>query len=77
MVPEALFQPALVGRESETTHGLSQIAFDCINNSPIDLRKQFYETIILSGGSSMFPGLVEVGWWRSFRCFFFFFGFFF
>lgn len=32
------------------------MVFDCINLAPIDLRKELYDKIIISGGTSMFPG---------------------
>ena len=51
--PEALFQPSLVGMESR---GIHQIVYDSIMKCDIDLRRDFCENIVLSGGSSMFPG---------------------
>jgi len=51
---EALFQPGLVDVEGG---GMADQLFDCINKADIDIRKAFYEHIVLSGGSSMYPGL--------------------
>eukprot|EP00761_Pharyngomonas_kirbyi_P011898 gb/GECH01011924.1/.p1 GENE.gb/GECH01011924.1/~~gb/GECH01011924.1/.p1 ORF type:complete len:389 (+),score=87.43 gb/GECH01011924.1/:1-1167(+) len=52
--PEALFQPSLVDKESL---GLADLVFDVINNADIDIRQDFYKHIVLSGGSTMYPGL--------------------
>ena len=54
--PEALFQPSLVGKEG---NGFGGLCFDSIMKSDIDIRKDLYENIILSGGTSMFRGLPE------------------
>jgi len=52
--PEALFSPALVDIESP---GVSELVFDCINKADIDTRAEFYNHIVLSGGTTMYPGL--------------------
>eukprot|EP01091_Cochliopodium_minus_P008102 TRINITY_DN17_c0_g1_i1.p1 TRINITY_DN17_c0_g1~~TRINITY_DN17_c0_g1_i1.p1 ORF type:complete len:391 (-),score=109.57 TRINITY_DN17_c0_g1_i1:87-1259(-) len=52
--PEALFKPALIDVESG---GMSDLIFECIQSADIDLRAEFYKHIVLSGGSSMYPGL--------------------
>lgn len=52
--PEALFQPHLVDVESK---GMAELLFDCINKADVDLRPEFYKHIVLSGGSTMYPGL--------------------
>jgi actin-related protein 2 len=52
--PEALFQPSLIGVESR---GLGQLIFDSINQSDMDVRPELYKHIVLSGGSTMYPGL--------------------
>jgi len=31
--------------------------FDCINKADVDTRPEFYNHIVLSGGSTMYPGL--------------------
>lgn len=51
---EALFNPALVDVDAG---GMAEQLFDCINKADMDLRPQFYSHIVLSGGSSMYPGL--------------------
>lgn len=52
--PEALFNPSLIDVEGA---GLSDMVFDMIQKADMDLRTDFYKNIVLSGGSSMFPGL--------------------
>ncbi|BHF64583.1 Actin-1 [Sparganum proliferum] len=53
--PEALFMPELVGRE---IRGIHEVAYESVENCDIDLRKDLYSSIVLSGGSTMFEGLV-------------------
>lgn len=52
--PEILFQPHLVNVEGL---GMAELVFECINKSDIDTRAEFYKHIVLSGGSTMYPGL--------------------
>lgn len=52
--PEALFQPHLIGVESA---GVAELLFSTINAADIDTRAEFYKHIVLSGGSTMYPGL--------------------
>jgi len=52
--PEALFKPELVDVESP---GISELVFNAINGSAMDTRSEFYKHIVLSGGSTMYPGL--------------------
>jgi actin-related protein 2 len=54
MAPEVLFQPHLIDVDAM---GMAEQLFDCINKADIDLRPKFYQHIVLSGGSTMFPGL--------------------
>jgi len=54
--PEALFDPSLIGVES-FDGGMSTMLFKMINEADIDLRQAFYKHIVLSGGSTMYPGL--------------------
>lgn len=50
---EVLFQPYLIGEESEGVHEVLAYA---VQKSDLDLRKTFYSTIVLSGGSTLFKG---------------------
>ena len=52
--PEALFNPSLVDKEGE---GMADRVFNMIQAADIDCRSEFYKHIVLSGGSSMYPGL--------------------
>jgi len=53
--PEALFNPSLIASESK---GLGEMLFDVIQNkSDINIRSDLYKHIVLSGGSTMYPGL--------------------
>lgn len=51
--PEILFQPHLLDKE---TPGLSEQVFMAINAADIDLRPDLYKHIVLSGGTTMYPG---------------------
>ncbi len=50
---ECMFNPSLIDKEQG---GIGDLIFDTINSSPMDLRKTFYSSILLTGGSTMFPG---------------------
>jgi len=51
---EVLFKPSLIGKESEGIHSLT---FESIMNCDIDIRRDLYANTVLSGGSTMFPGI--------------------
>ncbi|KEP60063.1 UNVERIFIED_CONTAM: actin like protein ALP1 [Hammondia hammondi] len=54
--PEALFNPQLCGRDSPS---LIELVWSSIMACPIESRKSLIGSIVLSGGSSMFPGFPE------------------
>jgi actin beta/gamma 1 len=54
--PEILFQPSLIGKETE---GIHTCTFNTIMKCPMDIRRELYANIILSGGNTMFPGIAE------------------
>lgn len=54
MAPEALFNPELVDVEGG---GIADCVFKCVQEMDMDNRMTMYEHIVLSGGSSMYPGL--------------------
>jgi len=55
---EALFNPALIDVESLTCGGgLADTLFDSCMKADIDVRSALFSHIVLSGGSSMYPGL--------------------
>lgn len=51
--PEILFRPDIIGHEFEGVHG---ILVSSIEKADMDLRKIFYQNIVLSGGSTLFKG---------------------
>jgi actin-related protein 2 len=52
--PECLFNPSLVDSEKP---GMANMVFDMIQDADMDTRVEYYKHIVLSGGSSMYPGL--------------------
>ncbi|KAA0147281.1 hypothetical protein FNF29_07450 [Cafeteria roenbergensis] len=54
--PEALFQPSILGKEAE---GIHKATFDTIMSCDVDIRKDLYANIVLSGGTTMYPGIAE------------------
>jgi len=58
MAPEALFNPGLI-KEGDENPGMHQMAFETIKECDIDIRKDLYENVILSGGSTLYEGLPE------------------
>merc|ERR1719162_1367215 len=55
-VPEVLFDPAICGRE---LMGIHQATYKCVQCCDIDLRRDLYKNIVLSGGNTLFPGIGE------------------
>ena len=49
-----MFQPHLVDVEQP---GVAEMLFETIQNAAVDIRSELYKHIVLSGGSSMYPGL--------------------
>jgi len=54
--PETLFQPAFIGMESAGVH---ETVYNSIMKCDIDVRKDLYANIVLSGGSTMYPGISD------------------
>ena len=54
--PEALFQPSFLGMDEP---GLHLLIYNSIMKSDVDIRKDLYGNVVLSGGSSMFPGIAD------------------
>jgi len=54
--PEVLFQPNFVGMESAGVHKLT---FDSIMKCDVDIRRDLYKNIVMSGGTTMFAGIPE------------------
>ncbi|MES1919342.1 Actin, cytoplasmic A3a [Bonamia ostreae] len=55
-VPEVLFQPNLIGNESE---GIHKLAYNSIQKCDVDIRRDLYSNTVLSGGTTMYPRLDE------------------
>ena len=54
--PEALFKPSLIGKEASGVH---ELTFNSISKCEIDVRKDLYSNIVLSGGTTMYQGIAE------------------
>jgi len=54
--PEALFQPSFRGMKAV---GLHEHAYHSIMSSNVDIRKDLYGNVVLSGGTSMLSGIAE------------------
>jgi len=54
--PEVLFQPSFIGKEAS---GIHDTVFQSIMKCDVDLRRDLYSNIVLSGGTTMFPGIGE------------------
>jgi len=54
--PEALFQPSFIGQE---TAGVHETTYNSILKCDMDIRKDLYQSIVMSGGSTMYPGIAD------------------
>lgn len=54
--PEVLFNPALLGMEAVGVHDTT---FNAIMKCDVDIRKDLYGNIVLSGGTTMFAGIAD------------------
>ena len=54
--PEAIFQPAFLGMESV---GLAETTYTSIMKCDVDIRKDLYANCVLSGGTTMYPGIAD------------------
>ena len=54
--PEILFQPSMIGMD---VPGIVETTYNSIIGCDFDIRKSLYENIVLSGGSTMFPGITD------------------
>jgi actin beta/gamma 1 len=52
--PEVLFQPSFIGKEAAGVH---DTMFQTIMKCDVDIRKDLYSNIVMSGGSTMYEGL--------------------
>jgi len=54
--PEVLFKPSMIGKEMEGVH---KTTYDSIMKCDVDIRKDLYGNIVLSGGTTMFEGIAD------------------
>ena len=54
--PEVLFNPVIIGMESV---GIHETTYNSIMKCDVDIRKDLYQNIVLSGGTTMFQGIGE------------------
>jgi len=52
--PEALFDPQPLGKQLP---GIHLATFNSVMKTDVDVRKDLYENIVLSGGTTMYPGI--------------------
>jgi len=53
---EVLFKPSLIGNEAE---GIHKLTFESIMKCDVDIRRDLYGNVVMSGGSTMFKGIAE------------------
>lgn len=54
--PEALFQPSFLGLEAS---GIHETTYNSIMKCDLDIRKDLYGNIVMSGGTTMYNGIGE------------------
>jgi len=54
--PEVLFQPSFIGKEAS---GIHDCTFQTIMKCDVDIRRDLYANVVLSGGTTMFNGIAE------------------
>ncbi|KAL7632747.1 UNVERIFIED_CONTAM: hypothetical protein RMT77_016948 [Armadillidium vulgare] len=54
--PEALLQPSFLGMECS---GIHETVYQSIMRGDVDIRKDLYANIVLSGGTTMYPGIAD------------------
>ncbi|KAJ4458473.1 putative Actin 2 [Paratrimastix pyriformis] len=52
--PEALFNPSMIGKEHD---GIHTTCFNSIQKCDVDVRKDLFSNIVLSGGTTMYAGI--------------------
>jgi actin len=54
--PEVMFQPSMLGSEGV---GIHETTYNSIMKCDVDIRKDLYANIVLSGGTTMFGGIAD------------------
>mmetsp|Transcript_14198 Transcript_14198/g.30707 ORF Transcript_14198/g.30707 Transcript_14198/m.30707 type:complete len:387 (-) Transcript_14198:138-1298(-) len=57
MAPEILFNPSLFNPAGSDQKGLPEFIYDTIMRTDIDQRRTYFGRVVLSGGTTMFPGM--------------------
>jgi actin-related protein len=58
MAPEALFFPDLI-KEGDEALGMHKMSFASVQECDLDIRKELYGNVILSGGTTLYEGLPD------------------
>ena len=53
---ETMFQPNFIGKECE---GIHKLTFESIMKCDVDIRKDLYGNVVMSGGTTMYNGIPE------------------
>jgi actin len=54
--PEILFKPSMIGKDFV---GIHELTFTSVMKADVDVRKDLYANIVLSGGTTMYNGIAE------------------
>merc|ERR1712168_991004 len=54
--PEVLFQPSFLGMEA---CGIHETTYNSIMKCDVDIRKDLYANTVMSGGTTMYPGIAD------------------
>jgi len=54
--PESLFQPSFLGMEAAGVH---ETVYQSIMKCDVDIRKDLYANTVMSGGTTMYPGIAD------------------
>ena len=54
--PEAMFQPSFLGMEAA---GIHETTYNSIMKCDVDIRKDLYANTVMSGGTTMYPGIAD------------------
>ena len=64
--PEALFQPSFLGASCPTdtadykdVPGIHELAYNSIMKCDVDIRKDLYANVVMSGGTTMYAGIAD------------------
>jgi len=53
---EALFQPSMLGMEGPGVH---EATFESVQRCDVDVRRELFGNVVLSGGTTMYPGMAD------------------